>query len=193
MNRTQIALVAVGALTFSVFLLTGGTVAEQKAWMVDAGMTVTHAATCPVRISDDCVDAGHQLGLNVHRNDRLRFPVNVRVLPDAGRDVQMPPMNVGLARACIEVVDWTDCTLDSSAGARTSAAALIGQQLPFDLVGVTKKCVRANLDAGLACLQTDGGSFGDRNVYPRAATLDPAQCESVECAVFLGDDPETDL
>ena len=43
-------------------------------------------------------------------------------------------MNAGLARACIEVVDWSDCALDGTAAARTGVASLIGQALPFDAV-----------------------------------------------------------
>jgi len=193
MQRSLITVAVVAGLSFSVFLVVGGgTVAQQKDWLItDAGITaVTHAATCPVRISPDCVDAGRQAGLNVHRNERLRFPVAVRVQSDGGRDVQLPPMNVSLAGRCIEVVDWTDCTLDSSAAAKTSASALLGQELPFDLAGVVRKCVRAKFDAGLACPLLDGGSFGDRNVYPRASTADPLQCESVECGVVAGQDPE---
>ena len=193
MNRSLIATVSVGALVFAVFMLQGGTVADQKNWLTDAGYTAaTHAATCPVRISSDCVDAGRQAGLNVHRNDRLRFPVAIRA--DGGfRDVQLPPMNGGLAGACIEVVDWGDCTLSTNPAQVTSVSALIGQQLPFDLVGVVRKCVRPNYDAGLMCFRQypDGGtfSFGDFNVYPRTEAANPNDCMSVECSVLSGQDP----
>ena len=105
-------------------------------------------------------------------------------------------MNTQLAQACIEVVDWSDCTLDSPA-TYPAVAALLGQQLPFSPAGVVKKCVRPNFDAGLACLRLlpDGGSYswGDRNVFLRSEAAAPATCEPVECRIFAGEDPESDL
>ena len=105
----------------------------------------------------------------------------------------MPPMNVGLAGKCIEVVNWNDCTLSTVPADVASASALIGQQLPFDLVGVVRKCVRPNRDAGLICMRQypDAGlfDFGDFNVFPRAEAENPNDCMSVECSVFSGEDP----
>jgi hypothetical protein len=193
-NRNLLAVVAVGALTFSVYLLTGGDVPAQLNWLVDAGASVTHAAECPVRLSDDCLDAGRQAGFTLHKYERLRFPVWVRVQSDGGRDVQLPPMNTGLAGACIEVVAWTDCSLDATAPARASVSALLGQQLPFTPVGAVKQWGRAKFDAGLDCPLADGGSYGDRNVMPRAWMLDPDRCELVGSGVvMMGADPEQEL
>lgn len=193
MSRSLLTTVLVGATVFSVYLVTGGTVPEQTAYLVDAGYTgATHVATCPVLISPDCVDAGQQAGIPVHRYERLRFPVAIRPLADGGRDVQMPPMNTQLAGACIQVVDWTDCTLATAASA-PAIASLIGQQLPFSLAGAVRKCVRPKFDAGLTCVHLDGGSTGDRNVFARADAFDPLTCEPVECVVFAGADPEVDL
>jgi hypothetical protein len=197
MTRVQIAAVTVGALVFSVFVVVGGTVSQQAAFLADAGYTApTHVATCPVRVSPECVVAANDAGHQVRTNDRLRFPVAIRVLSDGGRDVQMPPMNLGIVARCIEVTNWADCALDTPA-TYPVVAALLGQQLPFSAVGVVKKCVRPKFDAGLTCLRrdADGGaySFGDRNVMQRTDAVDPLQCEPVECSIVYGDDPESDL
>lgn len=76
--------------------------------------------------------------------------------------------------------------------------------VPFDDAGcpidaeeaVTPRCVRAPLDGGLNCQRRleDGGLrfFGTGNVMPIDAGVG-AQCESVNCSVFYGDNPDTDL
>lgn len=196
MNRLQISVVAVGALVFSVFVVTGGNLGQQAAFLVDAGIAATHVANCHVRLSAECVAVANDAGYPLHTHERLRFPVSMVVLPDGGRDVTLPPLPLGAVRACVEVVDWADCALVTAASA-PAVAALWGQPLPFTTAGTTKKCVRPNFDAGLACnrVQADGGvySFGDRNVYPRAEAFAPATCESVECSIVLGEDPEADL
>ena len=189
------AVTTVGALAFSVYLVAGGTVSEQTDYLADAGYTAaTHVATCPVRISAECLAAAVDAGVSVHRYDRLRFPVAVTVLSDGGRDVQLPPLPQA-ARACVEVMDWGDCAL-VVAGSAPAVAARWGLPLPF-ATGPTRRCVRPKFDAGLTCLRllSDGGSFsfGDRNVYPRTEAVDPAQCEPVECVVYAGEDPETEL
>lgn len=201
MKRSLIATVLVGAVTFSVFLVTGGgTVQQQRDWLVnDAGITaVTHAATCPARVSAECVAAAQGAGIPLKRYSRLTFPVAVRVQADGGRDVQLPPMNFGLVDECINVVDWADCTLDGSGAAVAAASALLGQELPFTISGVTPRWVRQKADAGLACRRraTDGGSFnfGDRNVFPASEAVSVAACEVVGSGVvYSGADPEADL
>lgn len=195
-RRSLIATVLVGATTFTVFLVTGTptpTVSEQTAFLIDAGYTgATHVATCPVRFYPSCVAVANDAGIPVHVYERLRFPVAMIALADGGRDVQLPPMNLGIVQECFRVVDWADCTLATAASA-PAIAGLIGQQLPFSLAGAVRKCVRPKFDAGLQCLLADGGSRGDRNVFARTEAADPAQCEPVECAVYLGSDPEVDL
>jgi hypothetical protein len=196
-NRAQITVVTVSALVFAIYVATGGTVAEQTAALVDAGIiSPTHVANCHVRLSAECVAAAQDAGYNAHTHERLRFPVSMVALPDGGRDVTLPPMNLGLVRRCVEVVDWADCSLVTAASA-PAVAALWGQSLPFTPAGATRKCVRPKFDAGLACnrLLSDGGvyGFGDRNVYPRAEAFDPLTCEPVECFIYLGEDPEVDL
>lgn len=201
MRRSLIATVLVGAVTFSVFLVTGGgTVENQKQWLIsDAGITaVTHAATCPVRVSAECVAAARAASIPLKRYSRLTFPVAVRVQADGGRDVQLPPMNVGLVDECINIVDWADCTLNNAASAVTAVSALLGQELPFTIVGIAPRWVRQKADAGLACRRraTDGGSFnfGDRNVFPASDAVSVAACEVVGSGVvYAGADPETDL
>lgn len=197
MTRLQITVVTVGALVFSVFVVVGGTVAQQMQFLQDAGYAgATHIATCPVRVSPECVAMAADAGVMVKTNDRVRFPVAIITLADGGKDVQLPPMNRGLTQRCLDVVDWADCTLDAPA-TYPAVAALLGQQLPFSVAGVVKKCVRANFDAGLVCNRKrgDGGvySWGDRNVYLRAESVNPARCEPVECQITFGEDPEVDL
>jgi len=194
-RRVLVAVTAVGALTFSVYLATGGGVQAQVDFLTDAGLaTPTHVATCSVRISDECLAAAADAGVNVHRYERLRFPVTVTTLPDGGRDVQLPPL-AQAARHCVEVMSWGDCAL-VVAGSAPAVAAKWGQPLPFTTAGAVRGCVRAKFASSLLCPRVDGGARDvseERNVYPRAWTSDPAQCEQVECAVFAGEDPETEL
>lgn len=189
MRRALVAVVTVGSgLVFSVYVATGGTVAQQTADMEDAGLAPPNRnCTAPVRLDEDFA---RDAGLRVYQ--RVLFPCVVTVLPDAGRDVQLPPMPLQKTRQAIDVVDWNDATLAAStAGVR----ALWGTQRPFTLSGVVKPWCRAKLDAGLPCLRTlsDGGtaSFGDRNVFPCAQAAAPATCERVSSGtVYLGDDAE---
>jgi hypothetical protein len=197
MQRSLIATVSVGALVFGVYLAVGGNVRQQQDFLADAGYdTPTHVATCPVLIAKDCVNYAQDAGINVHTYERLRFPVIIT--PDGGyRDVQLPPMplSIILGRRCVDVIDWSDCTLQL-ASAAPAVAAKWGNTLPF-ATGVNRKCVRPNYDAGVMCARalSDGGwfYFGDRNVFPRAEAQNPLDCEQVECTIFAGDDPERDL
>jgi len=197
MQRVLVTIAIVGGLSYSVYLVTGGTVSQQTAFLQDAGYTgATHVASCPVIFNTTCLAQAQDAGIPVHKYEMLRFPVAVRLLSDGGRDVQLPPMNVDAVRACFEVMDWTQCTLVTAASA-PSIAALIGQQLPFSLAGAVRMCVRPNMDAGLTCMRrgVDGGpfSFGDRNVFQLGDAVNSNDCESVQCAVYFGDDPEVDL
>ena len=197
MTRTQIAAVVVAGLAFSVYLVTGGTVSQQMAFLGDAGYTgATHRAECPVRIDPLCVARANDAGWQLHTYERLAFPVAVRVLPDGGRDVQMPPMDVGLVGPCIQTVDWNDCTLNAATVA--SVAGLLGSALPFTPIGVVKTWVRPRRDAGLGCYRSDGDGgaydYGDRNVFPASQAVDAGDCEFVGAGViYAGDDPETAL
>lgn len=86
MNRKLITSVIVGILTFSVYVYIGAP---------DAAVP-NKDATCPVRLGPDfAADAG----LGIYQ--RLKFPVVVTVLPDGGRDVQMPPMPLQRVRDAI--------------------------------------------------------------------------------------------
>ena len=184
MRRVQVGLALVAGLTFSIFIATGGNVQQQVDFLADAGFTSPNRdATCPVRLDADfAADAGLLL------YQRLKFPVVLTVLPDAGRDVQLPPMPQG-ARAAIDVVDWNDCTLAASTG---PVAALWGSSRPFQTVGAASKpWCRAKVDAGLLCVGLDGGDMGDRNVGACSLRLDPATCERIGTGViYSGDDPE---
>lgn len=197
MIRKLVATVVVGALTFSVWIGVGSPFTVQVNILADAGMSAaTHVATCPVRIEPSCRAKALDAGLVVSTYERLRFPVHMRTPGTGRRDVQLPPMKTGLVRDCVEVLDWNDCALVTAASA-PAVAAKWGEELPFSKAGISRKCVRQKADAGLLCRRKlpDGGpsDFGDRNVFPASDAVDAGACESVECSVVLGDNPETDL
>lgn len=183
MIRRLVAVVSVtGGLVFSVYVATNSPVQRQVDELADAGRVPNRNATCPVRLDEDfALDAG--LGLY----QRLLFPVSLVVLPDGGRDVQMPPMPIQRVRDSIDVVDWNDCSL---AAATAPVQALWGNPKPFTTSGVVKPWCRARLPAQ-PCLLLDGGTFGDRNITPCSARANPATCERVSSGViYLGDNEE---
>jgi hypothetical protein len=189
MNRKLITVALVSGLSFSVYMVSGGSVTAQTDFLTDAGIAPNRDATCPVRLDEDfAADAGLKL------YQRLKFPVRLTTLSDGGRDVQMPPMPIAVMRNAIEVVDWSDCTLNASTG---PVAALWGTQRPFLLTGVVKPWCRAKEDAGLPCLRVlpDGGSasFGNRNVYPCANAVNPSTCERASSGVVYSGDNDEDL
>lgn len=181
--RKLITTVLVGAVTFSVYVLTGDTLQEQVADAADGGISPANRdATCPVRLDEDyAADAGLKL------YQRLTFPVSLRTLPDGGRDVTLPPMPLQRARQALDVVDWNDCTLAASTA---PVAALWGDARPF--VTATRPWCRAH-QPGLPCLLLDGGSFGDRNVSHCSTRAAPATCERVSSGVIYLGDSEDDL
>lgn len=184
MKRALVALVTVAGASFSIYVATSGTVAEQVADMEDAGLAPPNRdCTCPVRLDPDfAADAG--LGLY----QRLLFPCLLTVLPDAGRDVQMPPMPLQRTRQSIDVVDWGDCSLSAST---LAVRNLWGTQRPFTLAGVVKPWCRQKADAGLPCVLLDGGTFGDMNVSLCSLRANPATCERVSGGgIYFGDDEE---
>lgn len=183
MRRLVTTVLVGGTLSFSVYLATGGTIAEQVADMDDAGISPPNRdATCPVRLDADyAADAG----LGVYQ--RLLFPVSRRVMSDGGIDIQLPPLPLAKVRDALDVVNWNDCTLAASTA---PVRALWGTKTPFTTVGVVKPWCRAKLP-GQPCLLTDGGLPGDRNVGLCAGRANPATCERVSSGtLYLGDDPE---
>lgn len=184
MIRKLATTVIVGALSFSIYIATGGNVSQQYDFLQDAGFSVSNRdAIVPVRLDEDfAADAG----ISVYQ--RVRIPVILTVLADGGRDIQFPPMPPQMARKAIEVMDWNDATISASTG---PIAALWGNPRPMSSVGVVKPWCRAKFDAGLPCLISDGGSFGDRNVSQCSLRLIPATCQRVSTGViFAGDDPQ---
>lgn len=180
--RRLIAIVSVaGGLVFSVYVATG-TLPEQVAYLADGGYAPNRNCTCPLRLDPDfAIDAG----LSVYQ--RATMPCVVTVMPDGGRDVQMPPMPMQRVRQAVDVVDWNDCTLAASTA---PVRALWGTSKPFTSAGVVKPWCRARLPA-LPCLLTDGGLPGDRNVGLCAGRANPATCERVSTGViYLGDSVE---
>ena len=103
--RRLLAVVAVGATTFAVYLATQGDAAT---------LVANRVATCPVRISEECQADFPSL----RPYETLRFPVRRDLLPDGGVSIIVPrasdKVRSGL-RDCIEVMDWTACDLDSCA------------------------------------------------------------------------------
>ena len=194
MRRTLLSVVLVGALSFSVYLVQGGNVAQQSAFLADAGRAATHVATCPVRISPELKADALAAGVTVRTYERLSFPVSLLVLPDGGRDVSLPPIRQD-AREGIQP-DWENCTLVACAS-RPAVCAKWGNALPLVLEARISRCLRKNTDAGFgACTLTDGGNPGEMNVRPAAAFA--GNCQKVEamgasCAVVLGEDPDTEL
>jgi hypothetical protein len=185
MRRVQVALVAVGTLVFSVFIVSNGTVGEQTDFLADGGYAPNRDATCPVRLDDDVAAA---VGVKV--NLRILFPVARSVMSDGGIDIQLPPMPHGV-RSAFTVYDWTDCSLAASTA---PVRALWGTSRPF--VGVaqaSKPWCRAKLDAGLPCVGLDGGDMGDRNVGACALRADPATCERVGTGVIYAGDSDEDI
>ena len=72
------------------------------------------AATCPVRISDECLAEYPSL----RRYETVRFPVVREVAGDGGLSFVLPRAlgdPQGLARECIEVVDWAQCDIETCA------------------------------------------------------------------------------
>jgi hypothetical protein len=168
---------------FAVYLATGGTVAEQTAFLAEGGFAPNRDATCPVRLDDEvALDAG------ISKYQRLTFPVARTVLPDGGIDIQLPPVPQGV-RAGIDVMDWEDCTLVASTA---PVAALWGSSRPFQTVAAAAKpwCRQG---PGKPCLLLDGGTFGDRNVSGCSMRATPAvDCERIGVGrIYAGDDPET--
>lgn len=183
MERVRIALVAVGALTFSVFVIKGGTVQQQTNVLADAGITPNRDCTCPVRLDPDFA-----LEQGLKQYQRVTFPCSVTTTGTGLRDVQMPPMPIQRVRDAIDVVDWNDCTMAASTA---PVRALWGTSRPFTLAGVTKPWCRQKTDAGLPCALLDGGTYGDRNVSLCSTRLAPATCERVSGGgIYAGDDPE---
>jgi hypothetical protein len=196
MRRVNLAVATFGAVLLIVYAMQGGTTQEQAAFLVDAGFVrASHVATCPVRLSPECVALGEDSGMQLHAYERMKFPCAITALPDGGREIQLPPIGTTSDDVCVEVLDWNDCSIVPTDG------GVFGEAFPFSVAGVTRKCVRAKLDAGLPCLRAsppllDGGtaySFGEGNVFERTQAVDPTTCEPVECVVVSGDDPGVEL
>jgi len=183
MFRKLVSIVTLGGGTvFAIFVIANGTVQEQTDFLADAGVSPPNRdATCLVRFDNAfAADAGLYA--------RVTFPVALKVLPDGGRDVTLPPAQQGAQRVAIDVVNWPGCTLDPTTA---PIAALWGTNKPFTKVGVVSPWCRQKTDAGLPCLLLDGGTFGDRNIGPCSERLNPATCQrAAGNTVYLGDSPE---
>jgi hypothetical protein len=194
MKRVLVSVVAVGALSFSVFLIQGGTVQQQLNVLTDAGVVPNRVATCPVRISPELKADALAAGVTVHTYERLSFPVALTILADGGRDVQLPPIRADV-RVGIEP-DWENCTLVTCA-ARPAVCAKWGDALPLVLETRSGRCLRKNTEAGFgACFTLDGGDPGEMNVRPAgnySGSCEPVEALGPSCAIIAGESPETEL
>jgi len=183
MRRFFLAVVLAGGTTVAIFVGTSND-------------TANRVATCPVRLTDRGLAVAREAGLDLKRNELIRFGVVRRALSDGGLSFDIPPEMDGL-RGLVTVKDWRECTIDPAASF-PGVTSRWDAGVPFVFPGAaSRRCVRAKLSAGLTCLRMrgDGGvySFGDRNVFPRAEADAPLMCEPCECSATLGEDPEVDL
>ena len=158
MNRTLITTVSVSGVVFAVWLALSPT------------SGVNRIADCPVRVSQACVDLAADAGLTVRHYERIRFPASVTALADGGRDVEMP-LAMQRAARCVEVLDWSDCTL-SACTVQPAICGLWDAGIPFRLAPAASATTkRKNSARGFgACTRVDGSDPGEMNVY-RAAQL----------------------
>jgi hypothetical protein len=203
MNRARLsqlvltfAAVTVAGLTYTIYQPSPGITVQDLA---DAGIAgPTHAATCPVRVSDDCRAYAAGQGIAVSKYELADLPVFVNVLPDAGREVLLPPSlpTSNTAFACIQFLDLSQCTLATCAS-RPAVCALWGTAIPVRPNRAAPKCYRKNTDAGFGgCVKADdGGDPGELNVYP--STFLSGSCEPTPfpmsgetCWVYAGDRAE---
>lgn len=113
-----------------------------------AGAASMRAATCGVRVSDECLATYPAL----KRYETVRFPV-LRDVSDGGLSFVLPRAlgaQGGLARECIEVVDWAGCDVETCA-VRPSICADWDAGQPLTRVRTASKFVIPD------CRGTDGG------------------------------------
>ncbi len=156
----------------------------------DAGFPcLVRFAECEMRINQRLRGAAAANGLTLgpKRYQQLKFPIERCIVP----------------AKCSTTPDggFTEdggCPGRVLPGGPTFGLALddAGWPMMGNVSVATPPCVRAPLDGGLNCQRglPDGGSrfFGTGNVFPVAQAVG-AQCEPVACAVFFGDNPDTDL
>ena len=138
MTRRLITLLVVGAgVGVGVYLAS------------DSDGPANRAATCNVRVSDECLAQYPAL----KRYETVRFPVIREVAADGGLNFVLPRVlgdPQGIARECIEVVDWGACDIETCATRPAICAAWDAGQ-PIVRVRTASKFVIPD------CRDVDGG------------------------------------
>lgn len=165
-----IVTVTVGPVVFSIFNPKPTT---EHADLVDAGaVSANRVATCPVRVSPECVAR-----YGVKSYETLRFPVYREALPDGGVIILMPAASKatdGKLLDCVRVKSWQDCDLDP-VGTFPAVASRWGNANPFVLARTASKFVIPN------CKLPDGGF--DHNHAP--VDCQPRDAGWRGCSVML--------
>lgn len=195
MNRARLAalvslvtVVGVSGLTYTVYGPNSSTITATH--YLDAGVAQpTHLATCPVRVEPACA-AAYGTGLY----ETVRFPVFVTGTPgDAnGFDVLLPPRTSRVAGRCLEVMDWSRCTLEVvTAPMMAAVMAYWDSDVPLQVMRgssthVIPDCREADggwndQHAPVDCTTFDGGWRGC-NVLPRSA-MTGTRCLSAPSSV----------
>lgn len=186
----------------ALVVLAGGTVAGvYLASTTDAPGAggVLRAATCNVRVSDECLAEYPAL----KRYETVRFPV-LRDVSDGGLSFVLPralAAQGSLARECIEVVDWSACDVETCA-VRPSICADRDAGQPLTRVRSASKFVIPDCrgaDGGwvdnhapVACTQLDGGWRGC-NVGLRAERTGAKCLDAPTGVVYAGERLEDSL
>lgn len=107
------------------------------------------AATCSVRVSDECIAAYPGLGLKTY--ETVRFPVLREPAGDGGINFILPKaLGARGQRECIEVMDWASCDIETCA-TRPGVCALWDAGQPLVRVRSASKWVIPD------CRDGDGG------------------------------------
>lgn len=196
MKRRLITTFLAGAALVSVYLA-----ARTDFPSGPAGM---RAATCNVRVSDECLAQYPAL----KRYETLRFPV-LRDVSDGGLSFVLPRVlgdPNGVVRDCVEVVAWDDCTIDTCA-TYPAICQLWDASVPVVRVRSASKFVIPDcrgLDGGwddnvvADCrrkgVAPDGGTrWWGCNVFPRAEAVGTQCLDAPSGIVVAGERVEDSL
>jgi len=204
MNRAKlrallflVSSITIGTVTYNIYAPKNDTTEVDLA---DAGvLSANRVATCPVRVSDECRG---RFGLK--RYETVRFPVVTDAQTATLTNVILPPA-ARAVKACIEVIDFTQCDVDPIASYPVVALKW-GDPNPFTRVPGASRFVIPdcrNPDGGwndahspVACLRSlpDGGAeWKGCNVMPRAESTGGQCLPAPSGVVRLGERLEESL